>query len=100
MSGSDEDKAREKRIDYEVIVDAYTEEEQAMGWYYYLEGKITFPFQAECIAERSVSPLKVGEKTDVVKMVSEDDCLHEPFVLIEFMDRTFGAPLVAHLSRS
>ena len=33
----------------EAIVDARPEE-QAMGWYYYLENKISFPFQARCIA--------------------------------------------------
>ena len=93
MSKSDEDKAREERIYNEAIVDAYGEEEQAMGWYYYLEGKITFPFKAECIAKRSISPLKLGEKTEVVKMASEEDCMQEPFVLIQFMDRTFGVPL-------
>ncbi len=40
------DREREKRLDYEVFVDAYTKEEQALCWYYYLENKITFPFQA------------------------------------------------------
>ena len=28
----------------EAIVDANGPEEQAMGWYYYLEDKISFPF--------------------------------------------------------
>src|SRR5438093_9919796 len=27
-----------------------------MGWYYYLERKIRFPFQAKCIAAKAVSP--------------------------------------------
>jgi Calcium binding len=30
---------REERIHNEVIVDAYGPEEQALGWYYYLENK-------------------------------------------------------------
>ena len=30
-------KAREERIIYGIVVDAYTREERAMGWYYYLE---------------------------------------------------------------
>ena len=34
---------RENRISEEIIVDAYGPEEQAMGWYYYLEDKIHFP---------------------------------------------------------
>jgi hypothetical protein len=39
-------------------VDAYGPEEQAMGWYYYLENKIHFPFQAKCIASKVTSPLR------------------------------------------
>ena len=29
-----------------IIVDAYDAIEQQMGWYYYLEGTIDFPFRA------------------------------------------------------
>jgi hypothetical protein len=42
------DRIREERIRNEVIVDAYGPQEQGMGWYYYLEGKMLFPFQAPC----------------------------------------------------
>jgi Calcium binding len=38
---------REERIENEIVVDAYGPEERAMGWYYYLEDKIHFPFQAK-----------------------------------------------------
>jgi len=34
---------REHRITDEIIVDAYGPEEQAMGWYCYLDGKLGFP---------------------------------------------------------
>jgi hypothetical protein len=47
-------KAREDRILMEIIVDAYGPEEQAMGWYYYLEDTLSFPFRATCIAERVI----------------------------------------------
>ena len=30
------DGVREERINMEIVVDAYDEEERAMGWYYYL----------------------------------------------------------------
>jgi len=40
----------------EAIVDAYGAEERAMGWYYYLENQLQFPFQARCIAANIVSP--------------------------------------------
>jgi hypothetical protein len=60
--------AREKRITYEIVVDAYTPEESALGWYYHLEEKLTFPFTARCIAVRSISPLKKSEKAEAVAM--------------------------------
>lgn len=42
---------RENRIYNEALVDARPEE-QAMSWYYYLEGKITFPFRARCVSAK------------------------------------------------
>jgi len=51
------DPVREDRIYNEAIVDARPEE-QAMSWYYYLEGKISFPFQARCVTTKAVSPLR------------------------------------------
>lgn len=45
-----EDEDRKYRISMEAIVDAYNPEEQAIGWYYYLDDKITFPFQGKCMA--------------------------------------------------
>jgi len=62
MAKRKKERLREERIDNEVVVDAYGPEERAMGWYYYLEGKIRFPFQAQCIAAKTISPLLKGEK--------------------------------------
>jgi len=45
----DHNEERERRIQDEAIVDAYGPEEQALGWYYYLETHMTFPFRARCI---------------------------------------------------
>jgi len=39
-----ENKEREKRIDMEIVVDAYNEVERAMGWYCYLQDGLKFPF--------------------------------------------------------
>ena len=55
---------REERIYNETTVDAYGPEEQALGWYYYLENKIQFPFSARCIASKLVSPLRKGETVE------------------------------------
>jgi len=43
---SGEDAGLEDYIDEKITVDAYTESEIALGWYYYLEDHLSFPFQA------------------------------------------------------
>ena len=73
---------REDRILFEIVVDAYGENERAMGWYYYLEEKLVFPFKARCCRARVTSPLAVGDTADVVGMAPEDDCMQEVFVLM------------------
>ena len=40
--------ADEERITMEIVVDAYTPQEQAMGWYYSLEDRQHFPFAVRC----------------------------------------------------
>lgn len=84
---------RENRIAMEIIVDAYSPEEQAMGWYYYLEGKLHFPFLATCIAERAVSPLRKGDEVEIVGMAPEEECQHEMFVETRWERRTLAVPL-------
>ena len=88
-----EDKARENRIIMEVVVDAYDEEERAMGWYYYLDETLNFPFKAKCIEKRAISPLVEGEQVEVTGMPPEEECLREMFVNVEWQDRTLAVPL-------
>lgn len=59
MAKHKRDAVREERIHNEAVVDAHGPEEQAMGWYYYLEDKIRFPFQAKCMVAKVVSPLPI-----------------------------------------
>lgn len=87
------DEERDKRIRREILTDAYTADEQAISWCYYLEGEMAFPFQARCTEERTISPLREGEKVPVVGMMDEVVSSREMFVLIEWMDREFGVPL-------
>ncbi len=94
MTRQAKDETREERIDMEIIVDAYGSEEQALGWYYYLDGNLHFPFSAKCITRRTSSPLKVGEEVKVVGMPSEEDCMHEMFVLIRWKGRKLAIPLI------
>ena len=93
MAKVEEDQAREYRIAMEAIVDAYGPEEQAMGWYYYLEDKIQFPFEAPCIQVRHISPLGKEDQVTVVQMAPEDECMHEMFVEVKWQGRTCGVPL-------
>src|SRR5690242_2601569 len=85
--------ARERRITDEIIVDAYGPEEQAMGWYYYLDGALHVPFPARCRAARAISPLRTGERITVTGMAPEAECEHEMFVEIRWRDRTLAVPL-------
>jgi len=84
---------REQRIENEIIVDAHDSEEQAMGWYYYLEEKLVFPFTAMCIAEREISPLRKGDEVEALTMASEDTCRHEMFVLMQWERSGLAVPL-------
>ena len=93
MAEVEKDEEREHRIVMEIVVDAYGPEEQALGWYYYLEDELQFPFKAQCIRERHISPLRVGEEVEVLGMVPEDDCMHEMVVEISWGGRTLGVPL-------
>ena len=93
MSKTREDPKRERRIQMEIVVDAYGPEERAMGWYYYLEEKLRFPFRAQCIAERKISPLRKGDEVEVVRMAPEEECEHEMFVEIRREKGTLAVPL-------
>jgi hypothetical protein len=84
---------RERRITMEIIVDAYGSEEQAMGWYYYLESQLRFPFLAACIAKRAISPLVVKDEVEVIGMPGEEECRHEMFVTIPWRKEGLAVPL-------
>jgi len=76
------------------VVDANGPEEQAMGWYYYLDDTIHFPFSARCVARRPTSPLDLGDKVEVVGMAPAEECEHEMFVLIQWKKRQLAVPLM------
>jgi len=92
MKKARRDPIREDRIENEAIVDA-TPEEQAMGWYYYLETKIRFPFATKCNAADVVSPLRKGETVEVIRMAPENNCEHDMFVQVRWQGRKMAVPL-------
>ncbi len=93
MAQRELDGIREERIDNEVVVDAYGEEEKALGWYYYLEDKCAFPFLARCLSERAISPLVPGDEVKVVRMAPLEECAREMFVLIRWKPRRLAVSL-------
>ena len=88
------DKDREERLHNEIVVDAYGPEEQAMGWYAYLENTLEFPFMTRCVAERAISPLRLDDQVEVIGMGPADECAHEMFVLTPWDRRTLAVPLM------
>jgi hypothetical protein len=94
MKRPSENREREDRFTDEVVVDAYGEEERAMGWYYYAADNITFPFKGRCALKRATSPLKAGDVVEVTGMAAEDDCMQELMVLIKWDDEDLAVPLI------
>jgi hypothetical protein len=87
------DPVREDRIENEAIVDAGPDE-QAMSLYYYLEGKLRFPFQAKCLAANAVSPLRKDESFEVTRMAPDDVCEHDDMLVqIKWQGRKMAIPL-------
>src|SRR5262245_23844367 len=93
MAKSRKDPVREYRISDEVLVDAYGPEEQAMGWYYYLDNKIRFPFRARCIVSTTVSPIRNGETVEVRRTAPEEACDSDMLVLIRWQGHNLAVPL-------
>ena len=93
MAKPKQSKQREQRIQQEIVVDAHNAEEQAMGWYYYLEEQLGFPFRAKCIAPRAISPLRKGQEVEVVGLAPAEECEREMFITVTWEDRTLALPL-------
>jgi Calcium binding len=86
MAMMEKDPDREERITMEIIVDCYDAGEQAMGWCYYLEETMKFPFPALCVEKRSISPIKAGQAVQVIGMADAEECEKEMFVKIIWND--------------
>ena len=94
MSQMERDETREDRIHMEIVVDAYGPEEQAMGWYYYLDEMLSCPFSARCSSKRTISPLNEGDQATIISIAPANECKHEMFVMIEWNKGSLGVPLV------
>lgn len=87
------DDEREDRIAMEIVVDAYDASERSMGWYYYLEDQLQFPFRATCVVRRAISPLHIKDEVEVIGMPGEDECEHEMFVIVRWGEEGLAVPL-------
>jgi hypothetical protein len=94
MTRPAKDDAREERIHMEIIVDAYSPDEQVMGWYTYLSDSLQFPFSARCVTRRAISPLEPGDEVEVVGIAPDEECQHEMFVLIRWRPHPLAVPLM------
>jgi hypothetical protein len=93
MAKLKQNKQREQRIHQEIVVDAHDAEEQAMGWYSYLEEQLRFPFRAKCVAPRAISPLRKGQEVEVVGLAPPDEGDSEMFITVPWEKRTLAVPL-------
>lgn len=86
-------RAREDRIEMEVVVDANGPEERVMGWYYYLEEKLAVPFQARVKTQLPSSPLEIGGKVEVLGMAPGEAWETDMLVWIRWPKRKLAVPL-------
>lgn len=88
------DENREHRITYEAIVDCYNDHEVSMGWYYYLEDRLDFPFEAVWLG----SGQSKAEIVQAISMTEEEECRTDMLVEIKYRDGevedVFTVPLV------
>ncbi|MBD2503984.1 calcium-binding protein [Anabaena azotica] len=85
MASVERDETREHRIETEIIVDAEDKEDRAMGWYYYLDDMIDFPFMAKW-KKKSRKTSTIEEKpVEVLGMAAEDDCLRDMYVDVAYI---------------
>jgi len=82
-----------KRIAMEAVVDAYDSGERAMGWHYYLGGKMKVPSKTRCRSIRSISVLKVKDEGKVVGMAAQEVCESEMFVWVRRAGERIAVPL-------
>ena len=93
MPKSKINRAREHRIEMEVVVDAYGSDERAMGWYYYLDEKLAVPFEARVRTELPSSPLNIGDKVEVLGTAPEQACAADMLVWVRWPKRRLAVPL-------
>ena len=60
------------KIDYEIIVDCYDEYEVSMGWYYFMEETIEFPFRATAKLKKLNGSIEQKE-IEIIGLASDEE---------------------------
>lgn len=99
MGKKKSDISRRNRIEYEVIVDCYDEYEMAMGWFYYLNDNLKFPFKASIVGDIKIDSLQEGDSiivTEFINSSKDDVSMYNflPTVWIEKGEHIYDIPLV------
>lgn len=75
------DEEMQEKIDYEIIVDAYDEYEQSMGWFYFFEETLEFPFMATAQLKKRDGTME-SKRVKLVGLASkEEDFMNSDFNL-------------------
>ncbi|MGH1393244.1 MAG: calcium-binding protein [Trichormus sp.] len=85
MASVERDETRENRIQDEIIVDAEDKEERAMGWYYYLDDTLEFPFMGKWKKKNRKTSTIDEKPVEVLGMAPEDDCLKDMYVEVAYI---------------
>lgn len=86
MPNVEPEEKREHRIKTEIIVDAEDKEDRAMGWYYYLEETLNFPFLAKWTKKGRKSASIEEKQVEVVGMAPDEECLKDMFVEVAYIN--------------
>lgn len=93
MTIIDIDDKREERITGDILVDIYEDYEVPLGWYYYLERTLNFPFPALWQTASQKGKGK-GAQVEVVGMAEEEECSSEMVCEVAFEGDVFSVPLI------
>ncbi|BAY93581.1 MULTISPECIES: calcium-binding protein [unclassified Tolypothrix] len=85
MPNVERDETRESRIETEIIADTGNDkEERAMGWYYYLDDTLNFPFNAKLKKKARKTGVIEEKQVEVLAMAPDEDCFKDMYVEVVY----------------
>jgi len=80
------------KIDYEIIVDAYDEYEQSMGWFYFFEETLEFPFTATAQLKRRDGTTE-SKRVKLTGLVSKEEDFRDNDFNLEMEQGQYVRPI-------